>query len=158
MFAICLIHCQAISLHGLVESAQIRTPCQQEVTCPDLRASDWSEPVSVWFQSLSRPGGNRGCAVPAGCNPHRGFPHPRPAAAVHVPAAINAPWLQLLSPERWGVPLEDLHSLPMSFIAISVVVEAGPPCLCIYSQIRLQNQSSKPVSATCWCDRGGQVI
>ena len=70
MFAICLIHCQAISLHGLVESAQIRTPCQQEVTCPDLRASDWSEPVSVWFQSLSRPGGNRGCAVPAGCNPH----------------------------------------------------------------------------------------
>lgn len=158
MFAICLIHCQAISLHGLVESAQIRTPCQQEVTCPDLRASDWSEPVSVWFQSLSRPGGNRGCVVPAGYNPHRGFPHPRPAAAVHVPAAINAPWLQLLSPERWGVPLEDLHSLPMSFIAISVVVEAGPPCLCIYSQIRLQNQSSKPVSATCWCDRGGQVI
>lgn len=63
MFATCLTHCQATSMHGLVESAQIRTPRQQEVTCPDLRASNWSEPVLVWFQSLSRPRGNRGCAV-----------------------------------------------------------------------------------------------
>ena len=100
-------------------------------------------------QRPRRPRGGRGCAVRVCCNSHGGSLHPCPAAAIRVPVAINPLWLQLSSPERWGVPLEDFYSLPMPFIEISVVIEAGPPCLRIYSQIKLQNQSSRPVSATC---------